>query len=463
MGALRLAGWWSAGRRELAAVARLAAPVVVVQLGLMLMGVADTVMLGRISPAALAAAALGNVYSFSLLVGAQGLLMALDPLVAQAYGASDRAGVGRHLARACALSLLLSVPLGILMWDARPVLGALHQQPELFADANGYIRAVSLGNPALLLFVVLRQTLQAMSRVRPAVVAVVIGNLVNLLCNWALIFGHLGLPRLEVVGAAWATAISRWSLLLVIWLAARRALAPYWTGLDGEAFRLRSQAQLLRLGLPIAAHMLLEMLVFVTTGLVIGAIGVREFAAHQIALNLASLSFMVPLGIGAAASTRVGNAVGAGDSDAARRAAATSLVLGVGVMAGFALLFGFGGHLLAAFYTRDPAVRALAASLLAVAAAFQVFDGTQVVSLGVLRGAADTRVPAAFALLGFWLLGLPVGLGLALGAGMGPRGLWWGLTSGLAIVAVLLVLRVRRRFRGRVERVETGAVPVLPV
>lgn len=439
---------------ELGALVRLAAPVVVVQLGLMLMGVVDTLMLGRLSPAALAAGALGHVYSITFLIAGQGLLMALDPLVAQAWGAGDRDAVGRHLSHGVALALLITVPVTALMLHPAPALSALGQQAAIVPEATRYIRGVALGNAAFFLFVVLRQTLQAMSSVRPAVVAVAVGNLVNVAANYALIHGRLGLPRLEVLGAALATSLSRWVLVLALAWAARPVLAEHWRGLRGRELHPARHLPMVRLGAPIALHVSLELLVFVTSGLLIGTLGVAELAAHQVALNLASLSFMVPMGIAGAAATRVGNAIGAGDMPGARRAAATAVGLGVGAMACFALVFGLASDLLAGLYTTDPGVRALAASLIAIAAVFQVFDGTQVVSIGILRGAGDTRTPALVNLFGYWVVGLPLGAWLGLRLGMGPSGLWWGLTAGLAACALLLVARVRRRFRGRIGKLE---------
>jgi MATE family multidrug resistance protein len=421
--------------------------VVVVQLGTMLMGTVDTMMLGRVSEQALAAGALGHAVGTALLVLGIGILMAMDPLAAQAFGAGDRDGMAAQLVRGTVLALLLAVPISLAMAWIAGHLDLLGQQPELQVLAGSYLRWLVPGNAALLLFGVLRQFLQAKSLVRPAVIAIIVANLFNVVADWALIFGHLGLPRLEVMGSAIATSSSRWVLFLALLFAARPVLRPYWRRAQRAAVTLRGLWQMLRIGIPVGVQVGLEFFVFTTVALMMGNLGARELAAHQIAINLASLSFMVPFGISGAAATRVGNAIGRGDSEGARLSAAVSLFVGGGVMLIFGALFRLLPSTLARLYTSEPEVIALAALLIPIAGLFQVVDGTQVVGAGILRGAADTRFPAVSAFVGFWLVGLPFGSWLTYGRGMGPQGLWWGLTAGLATVALLLVIRIRVRFR----------------
>jgi MATE family multidrug resistance protein len=441
-------------RDELAAAARLAAPVAMVQLGTMLMGVVDTIMLGHHSAEALAAGALGHSTNIVLILFGLGTLAALDPLLAQAYGAREPEAVAAHLQRGLLLAVALTLPIGLLLWDIAPLLRALGQPEAVIGDAAAYARGIVWGLPAYFLFTVVRQALQAMSVVRPAAWAIVAGNVFNVVGDWALIFGHLGFPALGVAGSAYATSTGRWLMFAWLVIASRRQLAPYWRGFTSEAARLSSYLRLLRIGLPIGLHHGIEILLFATAGLMMGRMGVAQLAGHQITLNLASLSFMVPLGISGAATTRVGNAIGRQDMPGARRAATACLLLGGGVMVLFALVFGLFPETLARVYTRDAATIAMAALLLPVAAMFQVFDGIQVVSVGVLRGAADTAVPAILALLGFWAVGLPSGWFLGFRLGHGPAGIWWGLTAGLAAVASLLLLRIAARFRGHISRAQ---------
>ncbi|HEV2843381.1 MAG TPA: MATE family efflux transporter, partial [Thermoanaerobaculia bacterium] len=238
--------------------------------------------------------------------------------------------------------------------------------------------------------------------------------------------------------------------------ASRRHLAPYWRGFTVEA--LRGHRMMLRIGIPIGVHNSVELLIFAVAALLIGRIGVHDLAGHQVAINLASLSFMVPLGISGAAATRVGNAIGRGDMPAARRAAAVCLFLGGAAMSCFAVLFIVLPEPLARLYTEDPAVIAVVLSLLPIAALFQVFDGLQVVGAGVLRGAADTALPALIVLIGYWVLGLPVGWYLAFHEGQGARGLWWGFTIGILFMALLFILRIALRFRGDLRRIGEASV-----
>lgn len=442
-------------RQELVAAVRLAAPVALVQLGVMLMGVVDTMMLGRVSARALAAGALGNIITFPLLIFGAGLISALDPLVAQAHGADDRAAISAHLQRGAVVSVALAIPYALLFANVVPLLRRLGQSEAILGDAAAYARGLIWGLPAFFLFFAFRQTLQAMSVVRPTAVAIVAGNLFNVVGDWALIFGHLGFPAFGVAGSAWATSAGRWVMFGCLLWAARATLREYfqgWRGITREAVDLKHHLRLLRIGVPIGFHQSVEVLFFATLALLVGRMGVAALAGHQIAINLASLSFMIPMGIGGAAATRVGNAIGRQDMPGARRAAAVCLVLGAGVMLAFALLFALAPEALARLYTSDREVIAMTALLLPIGAVFQVFDGIQVVGAGILRGAADTTFPAGLAFLGFWTLGLPAGWYLAFPAGHGAAGLWWGMTVGLAAVSLLLVARIAQRFRGTIGR-----------
>ena len=431
-------------RREAGAVVRIAAPAALTSLGLMLMGAVDTMMLGRFSAEALAAGALGHNISTGVIILAQGLLMAIDTLVAQPWGAGDRRRVRFHLQQGLMLAIALSLPIGLLLWNVAPLLGLFHQQESIIGPTAAYVRNVTLGVPAFLMFVAIRRGLQAMNIVRPALIAIVLANAINVLVNWVLVFGHLGAPRMGVVGSAWATAIARWAMfLLLVWLAQGKLrplrLLRRWPRPQIGEFRL-----FFRIGIPISIHTGVEFWMIVGMALMMGSIGAIELAGHQVALILAALSYMVSLGISGAAAARVGQAVGAGDMARARVASWVSLVLSVAVMSTSALLFLVFPVMFSRLFTDAPEVVAVAATLLPIAALFQIFDGLQVVSTGVLRGMADTRVPAAIALLGYWALGLPLGYALMHVWGFGFVGPWWGLVVGLATTAVLLLRRALR-------------------
>ena len=432
---------------------RLALPIVVVQLGQMLMGVVDTIMVGHVSPDAIAAVALGNLYFFGAAIFGMGALMALDPVVAQAVGAGDSVAVARGVQRGLILALGLSVVATALLLPARPVLGLLRQPPGVSDVAATYARVEIVGILPFYLFGALRQSLQAIKRVAPIVGAIVAGNLTNVGLNYLWIYGHLGFPAGGAIGSAWATSVSRWVMLGLLLAVAWRSLKPQLLPLRREALAWEPLRRMVLLGAPIGIQYELEYGVFAVVGIMMGWMGTAQLAGHQVALNLASLAFMVPLGVSAAAAVLVGHAVGRGDIAEARRAAAAGLVAGVGFMSASALVMLLAPLALARIYTTDAGVAALAASLIPIAGVFQVFDGIQVVSIGILRGVGDTRAPMVVNVLGFWLVGLPVSAALGFGAGGGPRGLWWGLTVGLMLVAVILAWRVRRRLSGTITRI----------
>jgi len=439
-------------RGELRAMLRLAVPVVTVQVGAMFMGVVDTLMVGRVSAQAIAAVAMGNLYFFGAAIFGMGLLLALDPVIAQAVGARDDAAVARGVQRGLILAGAFGVVAMVLLLPAGPVLRALDQPPDVVPSASAYARICAIGILPFYLFIVLRQSLQAMHRVAPIVWTILLANVANAALNWVLIFGHLGFPAGGAVGAAWATQGGRWLMPALLLLFARRELAPALTPWRPEVADPASLRRMIALGAPIGMQQQLEYGVFAVAGLIMGWIGTVAMAGHQVALNLASLTFMVPAGVSGATTVLVGNAVGRGDSAEARNAALAGLYCGVAFMALTALVMLLAPGLLARIYTSDAAVAAVAATLLPIAGVFQVFDGMQVVSIGILRGVGDTRTPMLVNILGFWLIALPVSWLLGRRLGYGPAGVWWGLTIGLIVVALFLIVRVRTRLAGEVRR-----------
>ncbi|MGH7590572.1 MAG: MATE family efflux transporter, partial [Gemmatimonadales bacterium] len=329
----------------------------------------------------------------------------------------------------------------------------LHQPPEVVPLAAQYTRATLAGMFPFFGFIVFRQTLQAMNRMAPIVWIIVAGNVVNLALNYGLIYGHWGLPALGVVGSGYATAVGRTvlgaGLLVLAWPILRPTLLPP----RRDALDAVPLLRMVRLGAPIAVTMELEYGAFAIVGLMMGTLGTLQMAGHQVALNLASLTFMVPLGVSGAGAVLVGQAIGRGDGDGMRRAAGAALVIGVGFMVCTAAVFLLVPGAFAGLYTNDPGVYALATLLIPIAGVFQVFDGTQAVTVGILRGAGDTTAPMVINVLGFWLVGVPVSLWFGFGLHGGPVGLWWGFVAGLAAVALFLVLRLRGRFKRAVERV----------
>jgi len=431
----------------------LAGPVVAVQVGLMLMGVVDTMVVGRLSAEALASVALGNLTVLSVAAFGMGLLMAMDPLVAQAFGAHDTVGVRRSVQRGLILAAVVSIPSGLVLLPGEWVLPWLRQPAEVIPVAAGYARIAIPALPAFFAFVVLRQTLQAMEKMRPIVVTIIVANLFNLVADAALVFGWGPIPSMGALGSAWATTAGRWLLLISLAIVARHEILPLLRPFDRESFKLGPLWKIVVLGAPIGLQIQLEFAAFGVVALLMGGFGAVEMAAHQVAINLASLTFMVPLGVGAAAAVRVGQAVGAGDEDGVRRAASAALVCGAGFMVLTGGLFIGMPGILAAAYTSVSEVLVLAVVFIPIAGFFQIFDGIQVVSGGILRGMGDTRVPVLVNVVGFWCLGIPTSLVLAFRAGLGPPGLWWGLVVGLGAVAAFLLIRIAWLLRRGFDRV----------
>ncbi len=448
-------------RAETRKLASLAIPVAATQVSTMLMGVVDTAMVGRVSVESMAAASLGNVWNFATLIFANGIIFGIDPIVAQAHGAGDGDRAAIALQRGIVLALLLSVPVALLWLGTGSVLMFLGQDPALARQANDYAVAKIPGIPFFLVYSAIRQYLQGRELVRPALWVILIANVFNVLFNWVLIFGNLGFPALGLVGAGIATSLTRVVSFvgLILWVRAFSLHRDAWVPWRAGAMSLRGLGQVVAVGLPVAVQISTEMWAFSAATLIAGRLGAEALAAHTVTMNLAGLAFMMPLGISQAATTRVGNLLGAGRPRDSQYAAWVSLALGSGVMTISAASFILFRDLLPRIFTSEPALIATCATILPIAAAFQIFDGAQVVGCGVLRGMGRTRPAAYVNLFGYWLFALPVGGWLALYTDWGLRGLWWGLCFGLAVVAVLLILIVRVRGPASMALVATPLIP----
>ena len=435
--------------RELRAMVTLAVPVVLSELGWMAMGVVDTIMVGRLGPAAIGAVALGNAICYTPSIFGVGLMLGLDTLVAQAYGRNDHDECHRWLAQGVYLACVASVPIMLGIWLAS--LGFTHFgiAQEVAGPASGYLRLLNWGTLPLLLYGATRRYLQGVGQVRVITVTYVLANLVNWFGNWVLIYGKLGFPALGVNGSAISTAISRVimaaALLGFAWRYERgrgHPLFHHWAA--PQAARLK---RLLQLGAPAAGQILLEVGAWNLATLSAGYLTPVALATHQIVLNYASVTYMVPLGISAAAAVSVGHAVGAGDPARARRAGWMALGLGTSFMLLAALMFLLWPRPLIELFSRDPRVLAVGPGLLGIVAAFEIFDGIQTVSTGALRGLGETQAPMWANLVGYWVLGLPLGFFLCFGLKWGIYGLWIGLTLALIVIALALLLRWRRDAR----------------
>jgi MATE family multidrug resistance protein len=445
--------------RDLREMARMAAPIVFVSVGVQAMGVVDALMVGKLGGGAIASVALGNFYFFNVSIFGIGMLYAIDPVVAQSLGARDSVGAARGVQRGMLLAVFIAAVVTLVLLPGETVLTALRQPEDIIEPTAAYTRRRVIGLLPFLLFNVWRQTMQALGTMRPVVITVVAANAVNAVANYALIYGNWGFPALGVVGAGWATALSAWTmaaaLLYMGWSRLRPLLRPW----HAESWQWHPLKRLAVLGAPIGTQWFFESFAFGLTTIFMGWFGTATLAGHEIALNMASLTFMVPLGFSGAAAAVVGRAVGRGDMDAARRDAIAAIACAVGFMCVSAVVFTLIPEFLATRYTQDAATVAIAASLIPIAGVFQVFDGTQAVTSGVLRGTGDTRIPALLHVVAFWGVGIPLGAALGFLTPLKERGLWWGLTAGLAAAAVLQSLRVVVRLRGPVKRVQLDSTP----
>ena len=433
-------------RGELPPTIRLATPIVLAELGWIAMGLVDIAMVGRLGPAAIGAVGMGSVLFLAVVVFGIGMLLGLDTLVARAYGRGRLDECRRWLVQGVGLAVLLAAPLTFVAGGMAASLHRWGLDPTVQLLAVPYFSIVLLSVLPLLLYTAFRRYLQATGRATQVTAALITANAINAGANWVLVFGHLGLPALGVEGAAWATCVSR--AYLALFLAAvilrrdRGRPAGPWPRLRLERRRLR---RLVALGLPAAAQVTLEFGVFAVVTALAGRLEAATLAAHQIVLNVASVTFMVPQGVGAAGAVRVGYSVGRRDRSGVRRSGWAALTLGAGFMSGAAVFFVLAPHPILRLYTTDPAVIRAGVTLLLVAAFFQLFDGLQAVATGVLRGLGDTRTPMLCNLAGHWMVGLPAGYVLCFVAGWGIVGLWVGLSIGLTLVGAALVLIWWRR------------------
>ena len=440
---------------------RVAIPVVLAELGWMAMGVVDTIMVGPLGPEAIAAAGVGTSLHMAFAIFGMGLLLGLDTLVSQAFGAKQIDECHRWFVHGVTLALLLTPPLMLICWALYLAVPALGFHPDVLPLLEDYYGVIIWSSPMLLLYAAFRRYLQGMHIVKPIMFALVSANIVNAGANWVLIYGELGFPALGVAGAALATVVSRIYMAAVLLVAI--VIYDQWRMSDLPRFvahlRRAHLKRLLKLGFPAAATVALEVGVFASATALAGKLDPISAASHQIALNIAALAFMVPLGLASAGAVRVGHAVGAGEPRRAAAAGWTAILLGVAFMVIAATAFLTIPRTLIGFFTTDEAVLALGTSLLFVAAVFQLFDGLQGVTTGVLRGVADTRTPMITNLAAHWLFGLPVGYTLCFVLGVGVIGLWIGLSTGLIIAGVVLLYVWHRRIRAlehRLGRREDG-------
>lgn len=429
----------------------LAVPVVFSELGWMAMGVVDTVMVGRLGAEAIGTVALGSACFYSFALFALGLLLGLDTMIAQAFGAGDISACHRALRQGLWLTLITTPFVMLICWIIPIFLPSWGITPAVALGVGPFLNALSWGTLPLLLYAALRRYLQATGHVKPVTFALVSANLVNVFFNWVFIYGKFGIRAMGTEGAGWSTALARVYMAALlgffVWYFDRNKGA----GLFHEFPRFERPLfnRLVRLGFPAASQITMEVGAFSLATVFAGRLPAASLAAHQIALNCASVTYMVPLGISSAAAVRVGHAVGRGEFDVARRAGWIAVFLGVAFMFCAAIVFITAPRALLRAYSPDPRVIEAGVSLLALAALFQIFDAIQTVTTGALRGLGDTRTAMFTNFAGYWVFGLPLGYALCFAADWGLLGLWWGLTLALIGIAIVLLFAWARESRRR--------------
>jgi multidrug resistance protein, MATE family len=445
-------------RRELRPTLRLALPLILAEIGWMSMVIVDTMMVGRLPYSAEAIGAVSIASSLFIVFAffGEGLLIGLDTLVSQSYGAGRREDCHTSLINGIYLSFAIAPFLAIPVWiipNYFERFGVTHPVAVLAAP---YMRTLSAGLVPLLLYFAVRRTLQGMNMVRPIAFALITANIVNFCGNYILVFGKLGAHAYGVTGSGIATCISRGYLAVVLvayllWYDARHKTELLKTPVQPNLNRIR---QLVGLGFPAALQQTAEVSVFALVASLIARLGAVAQAGHQIALNTVAFTYMVPLGLASAAAVRVGQALGRGDPEGARNAGNTAIVLGASFMSMMSLVLVVLPRYIARIYTTDETVIRAAVTLLAAGAAFQLFDGIQTVATGALRGTGDTRTPMLCHFSSYWLIGLPLGSYLCFARHWGALGLWVGLSLSLILIGILLLIFWRRRVR-RIVRAGT--------
>jgi MATE family multidrug resistance protein len=431
----------------------LAYPVMIGQLGFMMMGVVDSLMVGEIGAAPLAAASLGNSLTMVIFIVSLGVAIAVTPLVAISNGAGNQNECEKFFKQ----SILVNIIFGLITLTVIVIISYfiqfLDQPQEVVNQASSYTRILGLSIIPVLMFHSYKQFIEGLSFTKPAMYFSILANLVNAFTNWLLIYGNLGFPQLGLDGAGWATFMSRIFMAVGLIIYTNRSInfrsynmLPVVHSIDYPTIK-----KILNLGLPSGFQYLFEVGAFSFAVVMVGWIGTKPLAAHQIAINLASISFMIVLGISSAGGIRVGDALGKKDFVNVRTAGITALVLGVSLMTLFGILFMSLNRYLPTLYIKDDEVIVIASSLIIIAAIFQIFDGAQAVGIGILRGLTDVKIPTLITFIAYWIIGLPSAYLFGFVFGFGVIGIWVGLLISLAASASMLTVRFIRKTRQLVE------------
>ena len=421
----------------------LAYPVMLSQLGHVLVGVVDSLMVGQLGVFPLAAVTLANGIFYFFMTFGLGISYAITPLVAEADGQGDKVRSGNVLKHGILINTITAAILFLAIWIMTGQLDHFGQDENVVEQAIPYLFVIGLSLIPFMLFQTFRQFCEGLSETKLPMYVSIIANVLNVVLNYILIFGKLGFEPMGLLGAGVATFISRtvMAIILAVYLYSSSKYKPYWAGIKLAVLNKLLVVKMLKIGVPAGLQFIFEVGAFVLAAFMMGWINAKTLAAHQIAINLASISYMMATGLAAAATIRVGNQLGRKDIPTMRTATNTIFIMVAIFMTSCAILFVIGRFWLPTIYIDDNEVIGIASSLIAVAALFQLSDGIQVVGLGALRGMSDVKVPTYITFVAYWVLGLPIGYVLTFELGMGPNGIWFGLTIGLTIAAVLVYRR----------------------
>jgi MATE family multidrug resistance protein len=424
----------------------LAYPVMLSQLGHVLVGVADNLMVGKLGAVPLAASSLANAVFFLLLTFGIGVSYAITPLVAAADGADNRSTIAQVLKHGLLINIVTGVLLFVIVLLGGNALNFMNQPEDVVALAIPYLAVITFSVIPFMLFQTFRQFAEGLSMTKQAMYITVSANIMNVILNYIFIYGKLGVPAMGLLGAGWATLISRvlMGLMMLGFVYYHKTFKQYRAGFSLGNYSMAYIKKMLGIGVPAAFQFAFEVSAFAGAAIVIGWFGANALAAHQIAINFVSISYMMASGLSAAATIRVGNQLGKEDIITLRRAAFTIFIMVGAFMVVCGIIFYFGRYYFPSFYINDSEVINLAASLIVIAAFFQLSDGIQVVSLGALRGLKDVKVPTIVTFIAYWVLGLPIGYWLGFKYDYGPIGIWIGLLIGLSAAAIMLSFRFNR-------------------
>ena len=430
-------------KEHIAETIKLAYPVVIGQLGHMMLGVVDSLMVGRLGAVQLAASSLVNGLILLIMVLGIGMSVAITPLIAIAKGSDKHDECGVILRQGLLVNLIFSFLLFILIYFLSDIIYYLNQPPEVAEYASSYLKILNLSIIPFMLFQTYKQFSEGLSFTKPPMVILLISNIVNAFGNWLLIYGNWGFPKLELDGAGYSTLLTRIFIAVAIFVYIRysKSFKEYDPTLRFKGINWNVIKQIVNLGIPGGFQMFFEVGGFAFAAVMIGWIGADELAAHQIAMNLASITFMVGLGVGIAATIRVGHFYGKKDLQNIKRAGFTALALIASIQTFFGLFFLIFRNFLPTLYINDVDVIEIASSLIIIAAIFQIVDGLQVVGVGILRGLTDLKATMIIAFISFWMLGLPVAYIFGFILGFGVQGVWMSFVAGLSLAAFLFISR----------------------